>query len=384
MKKIAVLTTSRAEFGLLFDVIKMIEECQSLALQLIVSGSHLAEEHGATINEIIDLGLPISAQLPILTGSSKRDNVNAIARAANGFSNILEELNPHLIIMMGDRFELLGFANAALIHQIPIAHFSGGEVTSGAIDDSIRHALTKMSYIHFTSNHEHEQRVIRMGECPARVFNVGEPGLTKLYKRPKLSLADLNKSLCSKFQENKFFLFTYHPVTTQELTENKRAIEMILKAIDKFKEFKVLITYPNADHGHDILLKTLINYAESWPKRVVLVPSLGFERYHTALYHCALVLGNSSSALIEAPSLNKPSINIGTRQDGRISAASVLHCDIDSVKDAIEEALSEEFLKVCASVTNPYGDPESLIKIMRVLKQFEPTSTVKKVFYDKA
>ena len=159
---------------------------------------------------------------------------------------------------------------------------------------------------------------------------------------------------------------------------------MILKAIDKFKEFKVLITYPNADHGHDILLKTLINYAESWPKRVVLVPSLGFERYHTALYHCALVLGNSSSALIEAPSLNKPSINIGTRQDGRISAASVLHCDIDSVKDAIEEALSEEFLKVCASVTNPYGDPESLIKIMRVLKQFEPTSTVKKVFYDKA
>ncbi|MBR8842640.1 UDP-N-acetylglucosamine 2-epimerase [Pseudoalteromonas sp. JC3] len=384
MKKVAVLTTSRAEFGLLYDVICKIEECQSLSLQLVVSGSHLADEHGTTINEIIDLGLSISAQLPILAGSSQRDNVNAIAKAASGFSDILEELRPHLLIIMGDRFELLGFANAALIHHIPIAHFSGGEVTTGAIDDSIRHALTKMSYLHFTSNYEHEQRVIRMGECPTRVFNVGEPGLTKLYQRPKFSLVELNKSLSSTFQKNQFFLFTYHPVTTQGLSENEHAIELILKAIDKFSEFQVLITYPNADYGYDVILKTLISYAENRPERVVLVPSLGFELYHTALYHCALVLGNSSSALIEAPSLKKPSINIGTRQDGRLCAASVLHCSEESVVEAIEEALSEEFLTICASAENPYGDPESLTKIMRVLKRFKPISTVKKVFYDKA
>ncbi len=385
MTKIAVVTTSRAEFGLMFDVIKQIENSTQLELQLIVSGSHLAKEHGMTVNEITEQGLCIAAQIPILSQiDSAHENVNAIAKAAAGFSEALIELQPDLIAMMGDRFELLGFANAALLHNIPIAHFSGGEVTSGALDDSIRHALTKMAYLHFVSNQEHAERVLNMGEDPSRVFNVGEPGLVRLYQEPKFKLTELSSSLRFELIENKFFLFTYHSVTTESLAQNTAAISSILDALDHYPDYKVLMTYPNADEGHETILSALKAYQQAQPERVIVVPSLGFHRYHTALKHCALVAGNSSSALIEAPSLQKPSINIGHRQQGRLSAQSVIHCLPNQLPKAIEKGLSAKFKTVCEKTVNPYGDADSIEKIIVQLEAFSPIKTVKKVFYDKA
>lgn len=383
MTKIAVLTTSRAEFGLMHGVISQIDKSTQLTLQLIVSGSHLSKAHGYTITEIMDHGLTVAAQIPIFSDVDSEQS-NAIANATTEFAKALKDLEPDLVVMMGDRFELLGFASAAVLFNVPIAHLSGGEVTSGAIDDSIRHALTKLSYLHFVSNKMHAERVIRMGENPQRVFNVGEPGLVRLYQKPKFTLRELNLSLNTVLQDNQYFLFTYHPVTTESRAENSKAIGNILSALDEFPEYKIVVTYPNADLGYEVILKKLKKYAADNTDRVILIPSLGFHRYHTALKHCALVLGNSSSALIEAPSLYKPSINIGSRQEGRLSAKSVLHCTDSRVAETIRKGLNEEFKLFCQSVHNPYGNADSIEEIIEQLILFKPTKTVKKVFHDQA
>ncbi|SFX01110.1 MULTISPECIES: UDP-N-acetylglucosamine 2-epimerase [unclassified Pseudomonas] len=379
--KVAVFTGTRAEYGLLYWLMKDIENNPSLDLKVIVSGMHLSPEFGETWKQIAHDGFEIDAKVEMLLSSDTAVGVvKSMGLGLLGFAEALERLAPDILVVLGDRFEALAIVQAALIMKIPVAHIHGGEITEGAYDDAIRHAISKMAALHFVAAEPYRQRVIQMGEDPARVFNVGAVGLDHVKRGEFLSLEALSQSL--DFQiERPFMLVTYHPVTLAE-EDPEQSFCALLGALDSFPDHQVIITYPNADNGGRSIISLIEKYAALNPDRVLAVPSLGFKRYLSILQYASVVVGNSSSGIIEVPSFGLPTVNIGSRQKGRLAAETVIPCEpsASSIRQAISLALSEGFSDMCKHAENPYGQGDASRKIVQQLIGFDGNTSKK--FYD--
>jgi UDP-N-acetylglucosamine 2-epimerase (non-hydrolysing) len=377
-KTIAVFTGTRAEYGLLYWLMKDIEADTDLNLQIIASGAHLSPEFGLTWRQIENDGFQIDATVEMLLSSDTPAGVvKSMGVALIGLADAYHRLSPDFIVILGDRYEALAAAEAAMLMRIPVLHLHGGEVTEGAYDDAIRHAITKLSYLHFTATEQYRRRVIQLGEAPERVFNVGTIGNEHLHRTQMMSLEELETSLNFKISKP-FFVVTYHPVTLAD-EPAKESFGALLEALDQFPEYQVVITYPNADDGGRSIIPMLEEYAIRQPERVKAVPSLGQKRYLSAVRLSTAVIGNSSSGISEVPSLKVPTVDIGQRQKGRLCAKSVIHCKpvVDAIVDAINKALlpREE-----QNYQNPYGEGMVGLKILEVIKAIDVKPT--KIFYD--
>lgn len=381
MKKIAVFTGTRAEYGLLYWLLKDIEADNELELILLVSGMHLSPEFGLTYNTIESDGFKISEKIEVLLSSNTKEGVaKSIGLGVLGFTDALSRQNPDVLVVLGDRFEALAIAQTAMILGIPIVHLHGGEITEGAYDDAIRHAITKLSYLHVTSAEEYRQRVIQLGEAPERVFNFGAIGLDHLSRESFMSISELSESM--GFTLNKpYMLVTYHPVTLAE--ENPvTSFNALLASLDEFPEHQIILTYPNADNGGRSIIPLLERYASDNSKRVLAIPSLGQRRYLSAVKHSSVVVGNSSSGIIEVPSFDVATVNIGMRQKGRLAARSVIHCKPckNNIVSAIRSGIIQEYKVNGENVVNPYGQGDSSSQIITLLKHM--TVSPFKSFYD--
>ncbi|WP_445666647.1 UDP-N-acetylglucosamine 2-epimerase [Fodinibius sp. AD559] len=382
-RKIAVITGTRAEFGLLYWVIKEIIDDPDLELQLFVTGMHLSPEFGFTVEDIEEQDIPIARKIEILLSSDTPVGISkSMGLGMISFSEAFNDLQPDLVLVLGDRFEIFSAVSAAMIARIPVAHCHGGEATEGLIDEPIRHSITKMSHLHFTSTEKYKKRVIQLGEQPDRVFNVGALGIENIYRLDLLDRSDFEESI--DFELNSpTFLVTYHPVTLEEKTAEKQ-INELLKAIDQFTEAKVIFTMPNADTDGRIIIKRINNYVQKNSARCVSFKSLGQIRYLSALKYVDVVIGNSSSGLIEVPSFKTPTVNIGDRQKGRVAGPTVLQVktNTDDIIKGIHKALDDDFIKSIQEEHNPYDNGLSSDKITPILKNFELNNILKKEFYD--
>jgi UDP-N-acetylglucosamine 2-epimerase (non-hydrolysing) len=380
-RRIAVFTGARAEYGLLYWLMKDIQAHTLLELQVIVSGMHLSPEFGETWKQIEADGFHIDAKVEMLLSSDTPVGiVKSMGIGTVGFADALDRLKPDMLVVLGDRFEALAVAQAAMIMRIPIAHLHGGEITEGAYDDAIRHAITKMASLHFVAAEPYRQRVIQMGEMPGTVFNVGAVGLDHFLRSSRMSIEELSSSLGFKLRKP-YFIVTYHPVT--QLEEDPRAaLTNLLSALDRYPNHQIILTYPNADSGGRGIISILEGYARAQPTRVFVTPSLGFECYLSIVSGAAAVVGNSSSGIIEAPTFRVPTVNIGVRQLGRLAADSVLHCSpsTDHILDTIAKAVSPGFVQFCATVINPYGQGDAAKQIVVVIESH--CGPFHKHFYD--
>ena len=380
-KKIAVFTGTRAEYGLLYWLLKDIQADTELSLQLLVTGMHLSPEFGESFRQIEKDGFVIDEKIEILLSS---DSAVGIAKSMGlgilGFADALSRLAPDALVILGDRFEALAAAQTAMILRIPVVHLHGGEITEGAYDDAIRHAITKLSYLHATSTEEYRQRVIQLGEAPERVFNVGAIGLDHLQRGTFLTVDDLAKSLNFSLKQP-FVVVTYHPVTLAD-EEPTASFNAILDALDQYQNLQIILTYPNADDGGRKIIPLLEAYAAKQPQRVLAIPSLGQARYLSAIKHASAVIGNSSSGIIEVPSFDVPTVNIGMRQRGRLAATSVLHCDatVDSISSCLGAALNRGYKVAGSNVENPYGQGNASALVISMLKNLKFSAV--KTFYD--
>ncbi|PWB36022.1 UDP-N-acetylglucosamine 2-epimerase (hydrolyzing) [Pseudomonas sp. SDI] len=380
-RKVCVFTGTRAEYGLLYWLMKDIQSSPRLDLQIIVSGMHLSPEFGATWKTIESDGFAIDAKVEMLLSSDTDVGVvKSIGLGVLGFADALDRLRPDVLVVLGDRFEALAIVQAALVMKIPVAHLHGGEITEGAYDDAIRHAITKMSYLHFVAAEPYRQRVIQMGESAERVFNVGAVGLDHLLRSQRMTRDELSASL--EFElDSPFLLVTYHPVTLAE-EDPVQSFQALLSALDCFPEHKVIVTYPNADNGGRAIIPLLEEYARQAPTRIKAIPSLGFKRYLSTVALADAVVGNSSSGIIEVPAFGIPTVNIGARQDGRLAADSVLNCKPEpaAIEAALRQALSGEFAALCKQASNPYGAGDAARSIVGVLERFDISHS--KSFHD--
>tara|TARA_B110001454_G_scaffold73272_1_gene70961 strand:- start:18395 stop:19546 length:1152 start_codon:yes stop_codon:yes gene_type:complete len=377
MRKVAVFTGTRAEYGLLYWLLKDMQADSGLDLQLLVSAMHLSPEFGLTYQQIEKDGFEITEKVEMLLSSNTSvGTAKSIGLGVISFADALDRMKPDIIVILGDRFEALAVAQAAMILRIPIAHIHGGEITEGAYDDAIRHAITKLSFIHFTSTPEHKNRVIQLGENPNRVFDVGAVGLDHLHRSNLMTLEELSASLDFKIDRS-YLLVTYHPVTlaSEPATES---FNNLLKVMDEFRDYQVILTYPNADDGGREIIPLLEAYASNNSGRVLAIPSLGQLRYLSAVKYASAVVGNSSSGIIEVPSFKVPTINIGERQRGRMAASSVVNSDatIDGITAALKEALGKNL----SGVINPYGKGNASESILTQIKATDLSAI--KVFYD--
>jgi UDP-hydrolysing UDP-N-acetyl-D-glucosamine 2-epimerase len=383
-RTIAVVTGSRADYGLQYWLIRALHEAPEPGLQLIVTGSHLADAFGGTVDQIRADGFPIAAEVPMIAAD---DSEWAMARSTGegviGMADAFKRLHPDLVVMPGDRFEILAAAQAAMLMGIPIAHLHGGEVTEGAVDESIRHAVSKMSSIHFVSAEPYRQRLIRMGEDPARVHVVGAPGLDHFTRTPLPSRAELLGSI-GLDAAKPFLLVTYHPATRGDAGPLE-AVQQLMNALDRFPDHQLLITLANADAGGRAINAALETYAAARGPRAALVASLGTARYLSAVTHASALVGNSSSALIEAPAAGTPTVNIGPRQQGRLRAASVVDCDeqADAIAGALARVLRPGFREQAATIEPPYGRPaDAAARMLLVLRGIDLEDLRIKRFHD--
>lgn len=380
-KKVAVFTGTRAEYGLLFWLLRDIQSDPDLVLQLLVSGMHLSPEFGETYQQIEKDGFHIDEKIEILLSSdSAVGTAKSIGLGVLGFADAWSRMNPDVLVILGDRFEALAAAQTAMILRIPIVHLHGGEITEGAYDDAIRHAITKLSYLHGTSTEEYRQRVIQLGEAPERVRNIGAIGLDYLKRATFMATQELSLSLGFELAQP-YFIVTYHPVTLGQEAP-KESFQALLDALDQYMEHQVILTYPNADDGGRSIIPLLKTYASKQPKRVLAIPSLGQVRYLSSVKHAAAVIGNSSSGIIEVPAFDVPTIDIGARQKGRLAAKSVLHAEPsrDSIAAAIGIAISRQYKVEGETIENPYGQGDSSAQVIEMIKglRFEP----RKLFFD--
>jgi UDP-hydrolysing UDP-N-acetyl-D-glucosamine 2-epimerase len=383
-RKICVVTGSRAEYGLLYSLLKDLQADTELDLQLVVTGMHLSSRFGSTYKLIEEDGFSINHKVDLgLDGDSAQDIAQSVGRGTIGFADAFEGLQPDIVLVLGDRYEILSAVQAAMIMNIAIAHLHGGELTEGAIDDSIRHAITKMSHLHFVAAEPYRQRVIQLGERPDRVFNVGSPGLDNIKKIKLLKREEFEKAIDFKLGHINF-LVTYHPVTLCREGPEK-AIIALFKAIDEFPSSQIIFTMPNSDTGNKIIGQLIDSYVKNNPCRAKSFLSLGQVRYLSAITNVNIVLGNSSSGLMEVPLFNKPTVNIGTRQKGRLRASSVIDCEENtkSISSAIIKALSEDFQKTLGQVDHPYKSGNASKAISKVLKSFNLDGVLVKEFYDR-
>lgn len=370
MRKIAVVTGTRAEYGLLKNTMNKIKENSSLKLQLIVTGAHLAEEYGYTVKEIIEDGFEIEEKLPILMRSSSKDSISKeMGLLMIQLSQTFERIKPDILLILGDRYEIFAAASVAMVMNIPIAHISGGEITEGAIDEQIRHAITKMAHIHFPGVEVYGQNIKNMGEESWRVFNVGDPGIENIKLTDFLSKEELKLQLNVEVDEDTL-LITYHPVTLERKMLPYQ-IDNLIQALNKINK-KMIITYPNADNGGDYIIKKLEEFAKVNPN-VHLFKNLGILKYLSVMRLCGAVIGNSSSALVEAPYLKVPVVNIGNRQKGRLMAENIISCsyDCEDIIKAINDALSDDFREKVKNIKSLYGEGNTSEEIVKTLETIE-------------
>jgi UDP-N-acetylglucosamine 2-epimerase (non-hydrolysing)/GDP/UDP-N,N'-diacetylbacillosamine 2-epimerase (hydrolysing) len=372
MRKIGIVTGTRAEYGLLYWLMKEIAADPDLCLQTFVTGMHLSPEFGLTYRQIEADGFQIDARVEMLLSSDSPVGIaKSIGLGVIGFAEALDRLRPDILVVLGDRFEILAAVQAAMVARIPIAHIHGGEATEGLIDEAIRHAVTKMSHLHFTSAEPYRQRVVQLGEAPDRVFNVGAIGLDNLTRLNLLNRSELERALDFSLAPGPVILCTYHPVTLKEESAGS-AVQALLDAIDQLPAARVVFTKANADTGGRIINQMIDEYVSRNPDRAIAFVSLGQLRYLSLMREADVILGNSSSGIIEAPAAGVPSVNIGERQSGRIKSPSVIDCEESAaaITKALDSALSIEFQKVAASGETFFGSGGSSKQIMQILKEF--------------
>ena len=383
MKKICFFTGTRAEYGLLFPLMKLIKEKKEYELQIIASGMHLSPEFGLTYKEIEKDGFKINEKIEILLSSDSDIGISkAIGLGLISFSETLKRLEPDITIILGDRFEALSMAISSYIMKFPIAHIHGGERTEGAIDEGIRHSITKMSYLHFTSTAEYRKRVVQLGENPERVFNVGAIGLDNIKNLQLLTKEQIEKSLNFKFG-NKNILFTYHP-TTLNSDQLKQEVDEIFKALEELVKigYKIIITKSNADEGGRFINQFIDKFSVKQKDKVFVSTNFGTLKYLSIMRYVDLILGNSSSGIVEAPSLKVPTINIGERQKGRVRGNSII--DVNPSEEEILRAVSIAQNMDRKKINNPYDQGGAARKIYDVLKDYLENNKInlKKEFYD--
>ena len=383
MRKICVVTGTRAEYGLLYWLMKEIQGDRDLELQIIATGMHLSPEFGLTYKVIEKDGFSINDKVEMLLSSDTPVGIaKSIGLGVIGFADALEQLKPDILVLLGDRYEILAAAQAAMVARIPIAHLHGGEATEGLIDEAIRHAVTKMSHFHFVAAEPYRQRVIQLGENPDKVLNFGAPGLDNIKRLSLLNKENFENSI--NFRLGKInFLVTYHPVTLSDQGP-KHAMQELFRALDHFKDAKIILTKPNADTDGRVICQMIDDYMARQSNRVIATTSLGQLRYLSAIKHVNAVIGNSSSGLIEAPALKKPTINLGDRQRGRLKAASVIDCDenAEAIIAAIQKALSADFMQSISNVLSPYGEGNASVRIKDYLKNVNLKDVLLKKFFD--
>ena len=380
MRKICVITGSRAEYGLLSGLMKAIKEDESLELQVIATNMHLSPEFGLTYKEIEQDGFFINKKVEMLLSSDTSNaTTKSVGLATIGFADACEDLKPDMIVVLGDRFEILAAVTAALFYKIPVAHLHGGEITEGAYDDCIRHAITKMSHLHFTSTEEYRQRVIQLGEDPKRVFNVGAPGIENIKKVPLMNKKELESTLDGFTFNDKTILITYHPVTLENSTAEEQ-IQNLLSALDEYHDIKIIFTLPNSDTDGRVIIRLINEYVSKHPEKAIAYPSLGLKRYLSALQFVKAVVGNSSSGIIEVPSFGIPTLNIGDRQKGRIAADSVINCGTSKkdILDGLDKVLNSGHTEI----HNPYEGKNTTADILHVLKTYPLEGLIQKTFYN--
>lgn len=381
-RKICVVTGSRAEYGILKPLLQTLKKDRDIKLQLVVTGMHLSSEFGLTFKEIEKDGFTIDAKIKIpLDTDTGVGLTEAMGKVMVGFSKVCKKLTPDIIVVLGDRFEIFSVAVAAFVNRIIIAHIHGGELTEGAFDDSFRHAITKMSRLHFTSTEEYRRRVIQLGEEPDRVFNVGALGLDNIKRLKLLSRKELEEKLKFKFKKRNL-LVTFHPATLERETPEKQ-FKNLLSVLEKLDNTAIIFTKANADPGGRVINKLIDEYVAKNPNTSVASTSLGNCLYLSIMHYVDGVVGNSSSGIIEAPSFKIGTINIGDRQKGRVKAPSVIDCGPTpkSIEKALERLYSSRFQKDLEKVINPYGDGNTARRIKEILKNYELKHLLKKHFY---
>lgn len=382
LQKIAVITGTRAEFGILSPLLRKIRDDKSLELQIIACAMHLSPEFGYTLDEIEKTGFKVTKKVECLLSSDTAVGVSkSVGLAMISMAEAFEELKPDLVLILGDRSEMLAAASAATLANIPIAHIHGGETTEGAYDESIRHAITKMSFLHFASTEIYRKRIIQLGESPQRVFNVGAMGLDSIRELELLTKKEFEKSIDFSLGE-KNILITYHPVTLENKTAQAQ-FQDILTVLDELEEVNLIFTHANSDKEGRLINRMIEEYVQQHKSKAVSFKSLGQLRYLSALKYVDLVLGNSSSGVIEVPFFDTPTINIGDRQKGRVSSNSVIDVSPNKkhLRKALEKALGQEFKNSIEGQAQLYGDGHSADKIMKKLKN-QPAIDLKKRFFD--
>ena len=383
MRKICVVTGTRAEYGILSHLMRLIDDSDDLELQIIATNMHLSPEFGLTYKEIEQDGFFINKKVQMLISSDTENaTVKSIGLASIGFADAYEDLNPDLILLLGDRYEMLAAVTAALIYKIPVAHLHGGEITEGAYDDAIRHAVTKMSHLHFTSTDEYRDRVIQLGESPDRVFNVGALGVENVINTPLLSKEKLEENLKFELGE-KLFLVTYHPTTLSNISTEEQ-FRNLLTALDEYPDYKIIFTMPNSDTDGHTIMNLINDYVTDNKNRAIAFQSLGKVRYFSVLPHVRAVIGNSSSGIIEVPSFGIPTLNIGERQKGRLAAPSVVQCgtNIDDINSGLKKVLSDEVIGIAYKKVNPYMKEQTSLNILETLRTYPLDKIINKAFYD--
>lgn len=378
-KKICVVTATRAEYGLLKPLIQQIQDDDSLELQIIATGAHLSPEFGLTYKLIEKDGFTISDKVEMLMSSDTSTGiVKTMGVCMISIADSFSRLKPDMIVVLGDRYEMLSVVSAATIFKIPVAHLHGGEITEGAYDDAIRHAITKMSHLHFVSTEEYRQRVIQMGEADENVFHVGAIGLDNIRNFQLLTKEELEEELGLKFKKYNYQV-TFHPETLGNLSSGEQ-FEMLLKAIDSQNDSMFVFTKANADTDGRIINQMIDEYVAKNQDKAKAFHSLGALRFLSFLSHSTAIVGNSSSGILEAPSLNIPTINIGERQKGRTQAKSILNCscNIESINKSFEIVKSSEFSESIKGIKNPYENGGAASKIIEVIKSRKNINSIKK------
>lgn len=380
-RKICVVTSTRAEYGLLFWLLKELQSDPAVDLQLIATGTHLSEKFGMTVQGIEADGFTVNARVPMSTDDDSPLGITkALASVTSGVGEALDRLQPDIVVLLGDRFEILGAAQAALIARIPIAHIHGGESTEGLIDEAVRHSVTKMAHLHFVAANEFRHRVMQLGENPQHVWTVGASGLDNIARLKLMDKSALEAKLNISLK-SPFFLFTFHPVTLDK-TDQGQLVTQFLSAMVEVNG-SVVITGVNADTGSKSIRSEIAKFADLYPDSIRVVETLGSLGYLSAVALSDAVVGNSSSGLLEAPALGVPTIDIGDRQRGRLRAPSVIHCNDNSLafKQALQVALSDEHKATASLRCTPYGTPGSASRISKIIRDHPLDGLLFKKFY---
>lgn len=383
--RICIATSTRADWGLLTPLAGVLRDNPQVGLQILATNMHLSRRCGMTVDEITDAGFTVDARVPMeVEGDSPADRVRAMALCLEGTADAFERLCADAVIILGDRYEMLAVASAAAMMRIPVIHIAGGTVSEGAVDDSIRHAITKLASLHLAETDEARRRIIQMGEAPGRVVATGALGVWNIMNQPLLSRAELEESLDGfRLDPESTLLVTYHPATLDNDDPAARFNEL-LGALDMFPCSNILLTHPNNDAGGEAIAALVEDYARANPDRVKAVTSLGMRRYLSALRHVAAVVGNSSSGIVEVPSMHIPTVDVGIRQKGRLCSSSVIHCadDCESITEAIATALSPEGRRRARRATNPYYRPDTVALMVKAILDFMPRRAEAKRFHN--